>query len=430
MWWRVSAWPPSQSPDAWAYIAWGQGLARGERPLYDHALTTPKPLGFLVGFVVSPVTPQHAFLAAVLVSLAAGAAALFWAAFRVGGTAGAVVAVGALGVSSVVGASLLDALIDGIAAALIMVAIAARGRPRLIALLLVGLGRPEAWILSGVAGYAESTGSVRRRLAVGGTWAAAAPAVWVAIDLAFTGDPLASTHRGREIIDITRAGHTAALASLPRLTADGVVASVGLAAGLLGTVGLAVMAVRGLRSRAFDPLPAAVIIGWCLGIAAETGSVPFKGRFLYPMAGALLLGLAYLAGMAVPRRLWGSALLAAVAASAVFAVGTGTMRTPSSRLPDLLRAMPTIERALECGHLRVTGRTVGIPGHRPASVTPVLAALTRRGLRWFEIGPGSRPTPAWFILGTGPPPAGWASRRFPFGTVAVDQACESRLGRL
>lgn len=423
LWWRVSAWPPSQSADAWAYIAWGQGLARGERPLYDHALTTPKPLGFLVGILVSPLPPQRAFLAAVVVMIAVGAAALFWASYRVGGTAGAVVAVGALGVSSVVGASLLDALIDAIAAGLLMLALATRGRVRLAALFVLGLGRPEAWILSAVAAYAGSQAGTRRRLATGAAWTLAAPVLWIAIDYGFTGDPLASEHRGRAVIDVTRAGQTASIASLPRLTVSGVAGSVGAVAAVVGTIGLVVMTGRGLRRRRWDPLPAAVLAGWAVGIVAETGSVPFKARFLFPVAAALLLGAAYLVGVAVPRRLWGNGLLAAAAASAVFALGTTTVRAPSDRLLTLQRAIPSVRDALTCGRLRVTGNAKGIPGHRPGSLTPILAALTRQRLGSFLIGPGTTPAPARLILGRGRPPAGWVRRKFAFGAVAVAPAC-------
>jgi hypothetical protein len=423
LWWRVSAWPPSQSADAWAYVAWGQGLARGERPLYDHALTAPKPLGLLLGALVSPLPPQRAFQAAVIAMLAVGAAALFWAAFRAGGTIGAVAAVGVLGTSLVVGGSLGDALIDAIAAALVMLAIATRGRVRLAVLFVLGLGRPEAWILSAVAAYADSEGSMRRRLAASAAWALAAPALWVAIDYGFTGDPLASMHRNGAVIDVTRGGRTASLGSLPSLTFHAVLLSIGPVAAALGSAGLVAAAVCGIRRRRWDPLPVAVLAGWTAGIVAETGSVPFKARFLFPVGAALLFGIACLAGVVVPRRLWGNALLAGIAASAVFALGTAAVRTPSSRLLLLERAVPPIRQALTCGPVRITGRATGIPGHRPGTVTPILAALTRHRLDAFLVGPGSRPVSARFILGRERPPAGWSRRGFAFGTVAVSPAC-------
>src|SRR5690348_15093048 len=81
VWWRCLSWPASGQADAWAYSAWGQALGRGQRPLYDQALTTPKPLGLVLGLIVSPVSPPRAFQAAVAVFLGVLAAALFWGAF-------------------------------------------------------------------------------------------------------------------------------------------------------------------------------------------------------------------------------------------------------------------------------------------------------------------------------------------------------------
>ena len=219
--WLVASWGPSQSSDAWAYTAWGQALARGQQPLYDQALTTPKPLGLAIGALVSPLQPQRGFQIAVVVSLAGLAAALFWAAFRVAGTVGAVVALGALGLSNVVSDALHSALIDGVAVALVMLALATRGRVRLGCLFLAGVARPEAWILCGIAAYAEAAGSRSRRLVVGAVATAAAPAVWVAVDFALSGDPLASLHRAHAIGDVTRGGQTASIASLPRSIALG-----------------------------------------------------------------------------------------------------------------------------------------------------------------------------------------------------------------
>src|SRR6478609_1409857 len=71
MTWRVLSWTPRQSPDAWAYLAWGQALLRGERPLYNHALTTPKPLGLLLGMIAEPLPPDRGFQLVVIVLLGA-----------------------------------------------------------------------------------------------------------------------------------------------------------------------------------------------------------------------------------------------------------------------------------------------------------------------------------------------------------------------
>jgi hypothetical protein len=422
--WRVSSWPPSQSPDAWAYVAWGQALARGERPLYDRALTTPKPLGSLLGLLVSLLPPQRAFQTAVLVALAVTAAALFWAAYRQSGTLGATVALGALGLSYVVGGSLRAALIDAIGVALVMVALVTRGRVRLACLLVAGLARPEAWVLAAIAAYADASGGVRRRLIAGALAGAAAPIVWIGLDYALTGDPRATTHRARAIVDVTRGGETSTLASLPGLIRSGAIADFGLVVAVLGVVGVAIVAVRGVRSGRFDPLPPAVIVVWGLGIFAETGSVPFKERFLFPMAGPLLLGVAFVVAAPLAGRLRGPPLLAVVCASIAFVLGAGTMPTPTSHDVNLLRAIPTIGRALRCGTMDVEGHaTSGITGHYPGAITPLLAAMTHRSLHRFLIGRSRRRFMAVFVLGHGPAPPGWPGRRFSFGTVAVSPAC-------
>src|SRR6266545_2092655 len=66
--WRALAWQPAVTVDAWAYAAWGQALARGERPLFDLGATTPKPLAALLGALVVPLPPERAL--AVVVALA------------------------------------------------------------------------------------------------------------------------------------------------------------------------------------------------------------------------------------------------------------------------------------------------------------------------------------------------------------------------
>lgn len=424
--WRASSWPPSQSPDAWAYIAWGQALLRGERPLYDLALTAPKPLGTILGAVVSPLPPQRAFQAIVVLALAVLAAGLYSAAYRQSGTLGATVALGALGVSYVVGASLRAALIDAVGAALVMVAVATRGRPRLACLLVVGLARPEAWVLAAVAAFTDWRGTVWRRFAAAVVAGAVAPALWIGLDYALTGDPLATVHRARAIVDVTRGGHTSTFASLPGLIASGLVTDFGLVAAVLGLAGVVALAVRGVRAGAFDPLPLAVVVVYGLGIFAETGSVPFKDRFMSPMVGPLLLGLAFTVTIPLAGRLRGSPAAAGVCASIVFVLGTGTMPVPSMHDSNLLRAVPAIERALRCGPIGVTGHArSGITGHHPGSVVPVLAAMTRSSLHNFVIGRGRGSVGSMFLLGHAPAPRGWSTSAYSFGRIALRPACAS-----
>jgi hypothetical protein len=67
--WLVAGWRPSQSSDAWSYGAWGQQLVRFDAPLYDRALTTPKPLAIALAALASPLPPQRAFQGVLVVAL-------------------------------------------------------------------------------------------------------------------------------------------------------------------------------------------------------------------------------------------------------------------------------------------------------------------------------------------------------------------------
>ncbi len=273
MTWRVLSSKPSQSPDAWAYLAWGQALLRGERPLYDHALTTPKPLGILLGMLVEPLPPERGFQLAVIALLGVMAAALYWVAFKQAGTGGAVVALACLGLSAVIGGSLKFGLIDGAVAGLVMLAIATRGRRRLACLILAGLARPEAWLLAGVAGYSQATGGIHRRLAFGLFSAAIAPLIWLTADLAFAGDPLASSDRADAVVSIMK-GTRPALSSMPRLIEIAAARDIGGFTAAAGLAGVVLLAIRNHRRGSVDPLVTAVLVGWPAVVLVETRDVP------------------------------------------------------------------------------------------------------------------------------------------------------------
>src|SRR5919108_1899812 len=104
---RSLAWPSAATVDAWAYAAWGQALARAERPLFDLGATTPKPLAAALGLLVAPLPPARAFPVVVALALAVLAGALFGAAYRREGT----VAAGAAVAAFVFGAHVRAALV-------------------------------------------------------------------------------------------------------------------------------------------------------------------------------------------------------------------------------------------------------------------------------------------------------------------------------
>lgn len=435
---RVLSWKPSQSPDAWAYLAWGQALLRGERPLYNHALTTPKPLGMLLGIIAWPLPPDRGFQLVVIVLLGVMAAALYWVAFKAAGTVGAVVALGCLGISAVIGQSLQRGLIDGAAAALVMLAIATRGRHRLVCLILAGLARPEAWLLAGVAAYSQATGSPRRRLAFGLLGAAVAPLIWCTADLLLAGDAFASSDRENVIVKIMRLSPPT-LSTSPGVIVSATATDIGGAAAAAGLAGIVLLAIRGhRRAGVVDPLVVAVLIGWPAAVLVEMRLVPFEARFLFAAMAPLLVGCAVVGGVILRRPRLDSAWLAAVCASIAFALALpiGSGRAAVSR--QTTDGLPVIERALGCGPLDVYGRTVGdqTGTRRATKLVPALAALSHHSLHDFVIGTtpghlsallwiGGRPPPrpGWVVTQISPGALGLTRKLFPSGSLAVTPAC-------
>ena len=80
---------PIASPDAWAYSAWGQALARGERPVYELAATTPKPLATVLAAITSPLPAPKGVAVIVALGLAVIIGSLFFVGFREAGAFGA-----------------------------------------------------------------------------------------------------------------------------------------------------------------------------------------------------------------------------------------------------------------------------------------------------------------------------------------------------
>jgi hypothetical protein len=425
LFWRALSWAPSERGDAWEYTAWGQALSRGERPVYGHAMTTPKPLGFAVGLLVSPMSPWRAFQVAIIVALAVLAAALFWGAFREAGAVGAVFVLGALGFSSLAGDSLRFGLIDAIVAALVMVALVTRGPARVVCLFVAGLARPEAWVLCGLAGYTETAGSRGRRLAAGLAAAAAAPLVWLLVDLGLTGDPLASLHRGRRIVSIEYPRfHAVPLSQMPSVIWSALDHNVGVVIILAGTVGVLLHMRRGLTQASFDPLPVAVLLVWAVMVTIETRGAPFEDRYIYAAAMPLLLGAAVVLGWRLPARWRGGRALATAGAIAAVLVTTivmpGTAGSAINR--NVAAAMPSIERALTCGQIRVVGRT---GHHRAEAVDSVLSALTHRGINEFHARPTDPTLAAILVLGKRQHrPNDWTGPRFGSLTLALSPRCD------
>jgi hypothetical protein len=384
--WRTLAWQPAVTVDAWAYAAWGQALARGERPLFDLGATTPKPLGALLGALVVPLPPERAMAVVVALALGTLAASLFAVAYREGGAVAAAVAVVVLAAGARLNVIAAFAYIDAVVAAFVLAGVALRGRLRIGALVLAGLLRPEAWALAAVAGFSETAGSLRRR--TGGALLAGvvAPALWILSDLALMGDPLGTLHwqsQRRGELDVGNVPWTdvpgdfweaLTKASSPVL----------LFAGLLG---LALHYVRALRrGHPADPMPLATAVVWLLLLALGTHFGGLNPRYLLPAVPLFALGCGLLAAPFLPSRLLVRSPWPAVAVAAgalVFVTISGSM---GARMPRVMATnaaigatRPAVESVLSCGRLGVTRRTA------MRGVIPQLAASTRHSLYEFGI---------------------------------------------
>lgn len=384
--WRTLAWRPGATVDAWAYAAWGQALSRGERPLFELGATTPKPLGAVLGLLVTPLAPERAFAVVVALALGLLVAALFAAAYRVGGTVAAAGAVIAFVAGARLDVAIASAYVDVVVTALVFTGVALRGRLRIAALVLAGLLRPEAWLVATVAGFGETAGSLRRR--AGGALIAglSAPTLWVLSDLALTGDPLATLHWHSERLRGSKSGNVPWV-ELPSqfwsaLTKEGTAVLV-----VGGVLGLGVHYLKTRRRGSADAVPLATALAWSvLPVVQHHYGANLQPRYLLPVVAVLALGCGLLAAAMLPSRItvrspW-PAVVVAVGALVLVATTMGVR-------PGVLRAMerneaieatrPTIDSVLSCGRLGVTRATAA------RALIPQLAAASRRSLYEFGI---------------------------------------------
>lgn len=187
-------------------LLWGDDLAEGRLPDYEAPRApTPHPLANLIGLVLAPLGDGslEALKAISLLSFAAlGVAAYVLGARLISPAVGVLFAVLLLTRPSLVNQALI-ASIDVPFLALIVAAAAVEARrpragiPVLILLGIAGLLRPEAWLIAGA--YAllllrDAPTRARMKLVA---LTAAPPLIWMATDVAITGDPLWTFHQAR-----------------------------------------------------------------------------------------------------------------------------------------------------------------------------------------------------------------------------------------
>jgi hypothetical protein len=403
--WRTLTWPAAASPDAWAYLSWGETLLQGDRLGYELTATAAKPLGGILGALASPLPAERAMGVVVGLALGVLVAALFVAAEKRVGSAAGVVAV----VVFVAAGHLADVLayqfVDAVTAALVAVALATRGRARIVALIVAGLLRPEAWALAGVAAFGEAR---FRRLLAAAVAAAAAPVLWLVYDAIATGDPLATAHRAGDLLAPGRSWG----------------AALGLLVDRISPVGFALVALAclGFALRRHDDvlLPAATLVVWPVVLVLEAHrGFSIAPRYLLPPLVAVSLGVALLVPSLAPR--WMAAAAAAVGAVLAFAL---TMNFGADRWAQRVREIkttaPTIEPVFDCG-------TVGVAGaeRKAGAIVGALAAATGHSLQEFTRLADEFPTGGVVRLRAEDftPPSGWRKRSTPLGDLFVAPSC-------
>src|SRR3954468_15400830 len=203
--------------DALYSLVWGREMADGHGPSFDVPLApTPHPLANLGGLALSLVSPRTGEDALVVVAfLALGAVA--WLVYTLGsrwfGAAAGVLAALLFLTREPVLSYGTRAYVDLPYLALVLAALLAieRRRAPFVLLAAAGLLRPEAWLFSAaLLAWRWWRWGIAWDLAA---LAAAGPVLWLAGDLAVTGDPLHSLTGTRE--NVATLGRKTGLANVP-----------------------------------------------------------------------------------------------------------------------------------------------------------------------------------------------------------------------
>jgi hypothetical protein len=392
--WLVLSNPPASSPDTWAYSTWGQAIARGERPVYEMSATTPKPLATILGTIAAPLPAPRGMALMVAIALGALVGGIFFFASKEAGAVAAVAAVVAFLIVGSLDDSLWHSHIDIVAAALVALGLAFRRVGRVACWVLAGLLRPEAWGLAALGGFMAVDGKVPQKILFAMGAGILPVLLWLGFDFASAGDPLATLHwKGdRQAVVSTVGLENSGLrwSILPvRMYRQFIghrwsVAEVKL----IGLLGLFVAVAWAMRKRSFEKaLPMVVAVVWMglLAVEKQAGQLRLLPRYGLPFVAMLGLGCGYLAGALVgPFRDRLPSLAAStltVVAVVVFAANLGIRprKSGAEAIAQVYRALPTVERALQCGRLGVAG------DYRAPNTVVRLAGATRLPVSRFDI---------------------------------------------
>jgi hypothetical protein len=373
-------------------LVWGQQLAAGRLPTYRVPIApTPHPLTELLGVVLAPLGPQATLTIVVglaYVSLAALAYVVFrlgaaWFSWPVG-----LVAAGLIITRDPILNYGARAYVDIPYVVLVLCAVLVETRrpragwPVLVLLDLAGLIRPEAWLLAGVYWlYLVPRRSPAELAALAGL-VGLAPVLWVASDLAITGDALWSLSHTRATAQTLH--RVTGLANFP---IDGAKAIGGVLRpdGALAAAVGGVLALWLLRRRALPAVAVGAVAIVAFGLIASSG-LPIQQRYAFLpacvlaiFAGAGVFGWRSLAADHPARRPWQAAavVLALVAVGLVpsqiasirstFVSGRQPLARQQRIQDDLAALVDDHAVNLDCG-------MVGVPFHTPI---PLLALRLR-----------------------------------------------------
>lgn len=403
-------------------LVWGSEVADGRRPDFGAVALAPTthPLADLVGLVLSPFGDGAQGVVVALGFLALGAVGYLvyrLAATWFGPLAGVAAAAVVLTREPMLSFG-ARAYVDVPYVALVLGAIAVEvrrpraGVPVLGLLTLAGLLRPEAWLFSaaylawlalpareraGDGGRREDGGAdtARRRALRLLPLALAAPVVWALLDLASTGDALASLSGTRDNVETL--GRATGLGGLvhagPRRLGE-----IMRVPGLVGAVAGAGLGLVWLRRRTLPAIALAALALLAFAALALAG-LPVITRYLLLEAALLcvLCGAALGGWMLVretPRAAWIAAAIVVVALFAVFAPSQlDRLRATRAAISEQGRIQDDLHELVDAGAFRACEPVV-VPTSRPV---PLLAL-------WLDRPPGDIQTAGVRVRTSAPVP--------------------------
>jgi len=432
--------PTYPALDSYYALVWGREAFHGHTPTFEgYRAPTHHPLWVLVAGLLSLAGGDADRL---LVLVALWCLVLFlWGMYRLGtgqfgpwvGLVGALFAASSFAfllyaVRAFVDIPFLAAVVWAGALAVRAGARRAAGVGAMALLFVAGLLRPEAWVLAGLWWLWRVRGaSPRDRV-----WLTAlfvgAPVLWLAVDLAVTGDALFSFHSTSALADELR--HSGGAAQVPGALVTYVAGTIRTPVALLGLVGLGLAWVRYGPRRLAVPL-ALLLAGSLIFVLAGLAGFSLIERYLTVPSAALclfagyaLVGFTTLARDDAWRRPWTRVAavvgaLGVIAAVVLAATSVGRVRTELNFVrtshDDLVAILrtPAVRAARRCGPIvfptdrlvpdtrwildaprsAVLARTA--PGHRPFGVQLFVEGQRALGRFGFAAGiPASTNTPA------------------------------------